>query len=55
MTLDTLEAIRTRRVAKYYDQDKAVPEDLLWTVSGSGTLGADRRQYACSPFYLYHR
>lgn len=32
MALDTLEAIRTRRVAKYYDQHKQVPEEMLWTV-----------------------
>jgi len=32
MTLDTLEAIRTRRVAKYYDQDRSVPEDILWAI-----------------------
>lgn len=31
MNLDVQEAIRTRRVAKYY-ADKAVPDDLLWTV-----------------------
>ena len=36
MTLDTLEAIRTRRVAKYYDQDKAVPEEMLWTILEAG-------------------
>lgn len=29
--LDVQEAIRTRRVAKYYDE-KAVPDNLLWTV-----------------------
>lgn len=32
MTLDTLDAIRTRRVAKYYNQSKSVPDDVLWTV-----------------------
>ena len=32
MALDALAAIRTRRVAKYYDQTRSVPEDMLWTV-----------------------
>ena len=32
MALETLEAIRTRRVAKYYDQNKSVSDDLLWTI-----------------------
>ena len=32
VALDTLEAIRTRRVAEYYDQNRSVPEDMLWTV-----------------------
>ena len=32
MALDTLAAIRTRRVAKYYDQERPVPEELLRTV-----------------------
>lgn len=36
MTLDTLTAIRTRRVAKYYDQDKLVDDDLLWQVLEAG-------------------
>jgi nitroreductase len=31
MTLDTLEAIRTRRVASYY-ADTPIPEDTLWTI-----------------------
>ena len=31
MTLDTLEAIRTRRVAKYYS-DELVPREMLWTL-----------------------
>jgi len=31
MSLDVQEAIRTRRVAKYYDQ-KAISDDLLWSV-----------------------
>jgi nitroreductase len=31
MSLDIQEAIRTRRVAKYYDK-KPVPDEMLWTV-----------------------
>lgn len=31
MTLDALEAIRTRRVAKYYS-DEPVPKEMLWTL-----------------------
>ena len=46
MTLETLEAIRTRRVAKCYDQDKSVPDDLLWKILEAGrwapTGGNDR-------------
>ncbi len=30
--METLEAIRTRRVASFYDQEREVPEDLLWTI-----------------------
>jgi nitroreductase len=32
MALDALEAIRTRRVARYYDQSRPVPDDSLWTI-----------------------
>jgi nitroreductase len=32
MALETLEAIRTRRVAAYYDQARAVPDEQLWTI-----------------------
>jgi|TARA_B110000014_G_C19995010_1_gene515471 nitroreductase len=32
MALETLEAIKTRRVAKYYHQNKSVSDDLLWTI-----------------------
>lgn len=32
MALDTLEAIRTRRVARFYDQSRPVPDDMLWTI-----------------------
>ncbi|MDH3513053.1 MAG: nitroreductase family protein [Gammaproteobacteria bacterium] len=32
MALDTLEAIRTRRVAKYYDQTMPVSDDMLWKI-----------------------
>lgn len=32
MTMDTLQAIRTRRVARYYDPARPVAEDALWTV-----------------------
>ena len=47
MSLDTMEAIRTRRVAKYY-ADKPVSDDSLWTILEAARwapTGGNRRKH----------